>query len=205
MKSQVKFMLIKTKTFYAYLNFVLIKFNLHKKVETMSKLAFGNYLKVRNELDSVCDRLHKTHQANTQCRKGCDSCCMNFSVLPVEFFSILESTKNNPPKLNLEDEEKCLFLVDHSCQIYEHRPSICRSHGLPILNMDEEGENMELSYCPLNFNEVDEEYFTLDNGFQQDVFNSKLYLANRGFVQKKTEAHYKENELIELRRMKEFL
>lgn len=129
---------------------------------------------------------------------------MNFSVLPVEFFSILNAIKENPPALNLDDDSKCLFLVNHSCQIYEHRPSICRSHGLPILNMDAEGENWELSYCPLNFTKVEADYFTLENGFQQDVYNSKLYLSNQEFVKDFENGTYSENELIELRALQKY-
>ena len=71
--------------------------------------------------------------------------------------------------------------------------------------MDDEGENWELSYCPLNFTQVDEGYFTLENGFQQDLYNSKLYLLNREFIQNYTEEKFQENELIELRKMKDYL
>ena len=161
------------------------------------------YNTIINELDTRCNQLHQTHQAHTRCRKGCSQCCMDFSVLPVEFYSILAAIKNNPP-IQLNEHEGCIFLVDHACTIYEHRPSICRSHGLPILNMDAEGENWELSFCPLNFTKVDDDYFSLDNGFQQDVFNSKLYLANREFVSEFKENKFSENELIELRKLKEY-
>ena len=171
----------------------------------MENNAIEKYRAVRREITEKCDVLHQEHRNYTQCRKGCDSCCMNFSILPVEFFSILDAIKANPPKLNLNNEDKCLFLVDHTCQIYEHRPSICRSHGLPILNMDAEGENWELSYCPLNFKTVDEDYFTLNNGYQQDLYNSKLYLANREFVQAFKEKQFQANELIELRELKKYL
>ncbi|MFA9389501.1 MAG: YkgJ family cysteine cluster protein [Prolixibacteraceae bacterium] len=171
----------------------------------MKNNAIVNYIKVRQGIDQTCHSLHLEHSKNTKCRNGCDSCCMNFSVLPVEFFSILSQIKTKSIRLNLADAEKCLFLVDHSCQIYEHRPSICRSHGLPILNMDAEGENWELSYCPLNFTDVEDTYFTLENGFQQDLFNSKLFLTNREFILSNQDKNFQEHELIELRRMKDFL
>lgn len=167
--------------------------------------AFWEYRKVRNELTKTCTKLHHHHREHTKCRKGCDECCINFSVLAVEFFSILDSIKDHPPKMNLSDDSKCLFLVDHACQIYDHRPYICRSHGLPILNMDEAGEQWELSYCPLNFTDVDVDYFTLDNGFQQDLHNSKLYLANREYLQADNTINYSDNELIELRKIKDYL
>lgn len=170
-----------------------------------SEKIIDQYRKERNKIQLKCTKLHAVHVNHFQCRKGCDSCCINFSVLPVEFFSILKAIKSQPPQLSNKNPDQCLFLVNHCCQIYEHRPSICRSHGLPILNMDDEGENWELSYCPLNFTQVDEGYFTLENGFQQDLYNSKLYLLNREFIQNYTEEKFQENELIELRKMKDYL
>lgn len=166
----------------------------------------SEYKIIRNEIDERCDQLHQKHQIHTKCKNGCSKCCMNFSVLPVEFHSILSEVLSNPPeKLNNDEPNSCLFLLNNSCSIYKHRPSICRSHGLPILNMDNEGENWELSYCPLNFTQVNENYFTLENGYQQDIFNSKLYLLNQKFIKTDQGKGYSENELIELRKIEEYL
>lgn len=165
---------------------------------------FTKYIEIRNEITSQCDDLHVEHFSNTQCRKGCSECCMNFSILPVEFFSIMSSLHNDPPKLNTSNPDKCLFLVDDVCQIYAHRPSICRSHGLPILNMDEAGENMELSFCPLNFKDVEVDYFTMENGFQQDKYNSKLYMVNQEFLKSSNDQKFDQSSLIEIRKMAEY-
>ncbi len=163
------------------------------------------YQSIRLEIDKRCQQLHKEHKAHTQCRKGCSACCMDFSVLPVEFHSILAEIKNQGSVPLNDTTEGCLFLVNNACTIYAFRPSICRSHGLPILNMDNEGENWELSFCPLNFEDADEEYFTLDNGFQQDLYNSKLYLANLEFITTYKEVKYREDELVEMSTLKNFL
>jgi Fe-S-cluster containining protein len=130
---------------------------------------------------------------------------MDFSVLPVEFHAILDEIKQQGNLQINETAEGCLFLVNNACTIYEFRPSICRSHGLPVLNMDDEGENWELSYCPLNFEEADEEYFTLENGFQQDLYNSKLYLANQAFIASFKEITYREDELVDMSNLKRYL
>jgi len=169
------------------------------------KKFFEKYRTIRDQIDTICSKLHTEHKAHTICKKGCSECCMNFNVFPVEFHSILSEIKTNESIKLSQSNEGCLFLVEHSCTIYEMRPSICRSHGLPILNMDSEGENWELSFCQLNFTNVDEEYFTLENGFQQDVFNSELYLLNRDFIANFKEVAYDENELIELRELKKYL
>lgn len=165
---------------------------------------FSPYIVVRQEIDTQCNTLHSTHQPHTSCKKGCDQCCINFSVLPIEFFNIVHELKQKSVVLNINNTDQCIFLNQGVCQIYEHRPSICRSHGLPILNMDSEGENMELSFCPLNFKNVEIDYFTLENGFQQDTFNSKLYMANINFL-KQSKYNYSENVLIPLRKISEFI
>lgn len=166
---------------------------------------FYKYKEIRNQLSSTCDQLHYEHKEHTLCKKGCSDCCMNFDILPIEFHSIISEIKSiENVRLN-NSNEGCLFLVNGQCTIYESRPSICRSHGLPILNMDEEGENWELSFCPLNFTKVDEDYFTLENGFLQDVYNSKLYLLNKAFIENFKKIKYNENELVEMRKLKDFL
>ncbi|HPS12209.1 MAG TPA: YkgJ family cysteine cluster protein, partial [Prolixibacteraceae bacterium] len=148
-----------------------------------SQKAIRNYLSLRDEIDTICSSLHKKHNKYTSCDNGCDECCMNFRLLPVEFYSILFSAKESNLKyLNNSEEEGCPFLIRHSCAIYPHRPIICRSHGLPILDMDQEGENWELSFCPLNFKNNEDEYFTHSNCYHQDVFNSKLYMLNLEFI-----------------------
>ena len=43
-------------------------------------------------------------------------------------------------------------LVENCCSIYESRPLICRTQGLPLLLESEEGE-LEVDFCPLNFAE----------------------------------------------------
>lgn len=171
-----------------------------------NKDLLSEYKLIINEIDLKCKDLHKQHKSQTSCKKGCCDCCINFSVLPIEFHSILTEISSIPKiELNYNELENCIFLIDSSCIIYNNRPSICRSHGLPILNMDIEGENWELSYCPLNFTKTNESYFTLENGFHQDVYNSKLYMLNQKFIKTNEGKAFAKNELIELRKIKDFL
>lgn len=49
-----------------------------------------------------------------------------------------------------DDPTRCPLLgEDGSCLIYEHRPMICRTHGLP--NIDISGESFSDLFCSLNF------------------------------------------------------
>jgi uncharacterized protein len=171
-----------------------------------SQRIIGKYLQLREEIDHVCSSLNKIHKKYSNCKQGCDECCMNFRLLPVEFYSILFSVKElKLMNLNDNDTNSCPFLIKHSCSIYEHRPLICRSHGLPILDMDQEGENWELSFCQLNFKENDDEYFTHSNCYHQDLFNSKLYMLNTEFVKFIEGIEYERDEMIEIRKFTEFI
>jgi Fe-S-cluster containining protein len=168
--------------------------------------AVKKYLKLRKEIDKTCDTLHEIHKKHTACKLGCDECCMNFRLLPVEFHSICFSLKDSKTTINNNpDQDSCLFLHNHSCLIYQNRPIICRSHGLPILDMDQEGEDWELSFCPLNFNATKDEYFTHQNCYHQDSFNSKLYLLNLEFIKAHDGIEYKRDEMIEISKFREYL
>jgi uncharacterized protein len=122
---------------------------------------------------------------------------MDFRILPVEFYSILEEIKEIDVKLNSEASEgKCPFLSDGLCSIYGSRPVICRTHGLPMLYMGE--EEWQLSYCELNFTGENIPEFNGTNTFPQDLYNSKMFMLNRKYISKIKEIPYKETDLISL-------
>ena len=70
------------------------------------------------------------------------------------------------------------MLVDDRCSIYQSRPLICRTQGLPLLMEAEDGEQ-EVDFCPLNFTEagaiddLDEDHLV-----PLDALNMKLALVN---------------------------
>lgn len=58
-----------------------------------------------------------------------------------------------------DDQIPCPLLgEDGGCLVYEYRPMICRTHGLP--NIDNSGESFSDLYCTLNFAGIDP--FSLD-------------------------------------------
>jgi len=53
-----------------------------------------------------------------------------------------------------DDQIPCPLLgEDGACLVYEYRPMICRTHGLP--NIDDSGESFSDLYCTLNFVGID--------------------------------------------------
>lgn len=142
---------------------------------------FNKYLELRRDIDTLCDKLYSVHSNNMLCAEGCSSCCMDFGILAIEFNYIKDTVDLDKVDLNnLLDKGECPFLVNKRCSIYQHRPIICRTHGFPLLQMGE--DSWELSVCDLNFTQVSEEYFSEENCYPQDLYNSKLYLLNQEYL-----------------------
>lgn len=163
------------------------------------------YAALRDTIDEQVEKLEKMHQKHMKCRAGCDLCCMDYSVFPIEFHYIKQklAQQENKPGVNKNaGEEDCIFLKDHKCTIYDERPIICRTHGLPLLYMGNDN-NWELSACELNFTEFDTDEFTEQNTFPQDTFNSKLFMLNKTFIKEFIETKYDKMELIPVKRLKD--
>jgi Fe-S-cluster containining protein len=161
------------------------------------------YREVRNTIDKHVSALEKKHNKHMVCRKGCDLCCMDYSILPVEFYSVLKDLKSRnftPEKNNQDSENGCVFLVNHACTIYAERPMICRTHGLPLIFANDDGE-FELSACELNFTSFDFDDFDMDNTFHQDKYNSMLFMVNREFINASEDKKFGELDLIPLKEL----
>lgn len=158
------------------------------------------YLEIRNTIDKTAAKLEAGHKKHMKCKAGCDMCCMDYSILPVEFYYIKDELLNSEisnESFSSKNETECVFLKDHRCTIYNVRPVICRTHGLPLLFMT--GDNWELSACELNFTEFDLEEFNEDNTFPQDRFNSQLFMLNKKFISQFDETKYGNFDLIPVR------
>lgn len=142
------------------------------------------YDALRDKIDAKVKALEQIHNKHLLCRSGCSSCCREYGILPVEFEAIavkLKGTEHVKVNPNFKKDE-CPFLIDNRCSIYNDRPIICRTHGLPLLFMGD--ENWELSACELNFTKVKEDYFSFNNTYPQDTFNSELFMLNKAFLEK---------------------
>jgi uncharacterized protein len=176
----------------------------------MTKTEIVQFLKYKillNEIQQQTAIQEKMHHKHMKCCNGCDLCCIDFSIFPVEFYFILNELKkrNFKPESEVNTEnEICVFLKNSSCTIYEQRPIMCRTHGLPLLYANDDGE-WELSACELNFTEFDFDDFTDENTFPQDKYNSKLFLLNREFIAEFKDIKYSETDLIPLKEIEKQL
>ncbi len=162
------------------------------------------YYQLRSEIDQHIDYLWGEHNKHMACKKGCDLCCLDFDVFPVEPAAIKEQIETEYPDIlndkSIETKEgTCAYLHNHACSIYNARPLICRTHGFPLVNMNEAGDQWELSFCHLNFNDVDDDYFDEDAIYEQDTYNSKLFVLNKNYLQANPDLGYNELDLVPLR------
>jgi Fe-S-cluster containining protein len=101
------------------------------------------------------------------CKKGCSRCCLvDLSIFSLEADHIREwfNNRSDEEKAILrkkwssplkEDsdfynriQKSCAFLHEGSCTIYEVRPLICRTQGLPMRVLQEKESFVDV--CPLN-------------------------------------------------------
>lgn len=152
----------------------------------MNKEYFKQYYKLTKELDELSEKITNHFGKDViTCKKGCHSCCVNLTLMPVEFYAIKELLDKDGidfENVDFDSSKPCGFLKNGSCQIYKYRPVICRTQGLPLIFRDE-NDNWTVSYCELNFTETGKTYsFDAENTLNLDMLNYKLALLNEQFL-----------------------
>ena len=106
------------------------------------------------QVDSLATRLENIHAERLNCKKGCSACCVDgITVFEIEAENIRQNHQDLLKNEKPNDVGMCAFLdKDEACRIYENRPYVCRTQGLPFRWFDEiENELVELrDICPLN-------------------------------------------------------
>lgn len=156
-----------------------------------------DYSVLITQVDGLSARLTARYRAHLNCRAGCSSCCHHhLSFFPVEAANIriaIESLPDETQQVLQEQAEivneretrgeavACPLLVNDQCSIYEARPVICRTQGLPLLYEAADG-NQEVDFCPLNFTS-EEAIETLDENHlvPLDALNLKLAAVNLSY------------------------
>lgn len=149
-----------------------------------------DYRQLIDSLDAEIMRVAKLHGGTLSCGPGCSSCCLAFSVLPIEAACLREAIASLPPvsrrdllKKNLQGyDDRCPLLIDGLCSVYATRPVICRTQGLPLAYVDEEREAIEVSACGLNF--PDDYGFAPEELLFMDSFNTRLSELNQAWCRK---------------------
>ncbi len=148
--------------------------------------------KFYSALDVHISSIEEKNKSRINCKKGCFSCCKDdLDVFGIEAVNI---KKNHQEFLETEKPHEvgmCAFLDDEgACRIYESRPFVCRTHGVPIsyLQNDEEGEFELRDICPLNEEGEALENLTAEKIFQNNSWEEKLamlqLMADKGKMER---------------------
>lgn len=152
--------------------------------------SLRNYQDLVRRVDELCHVIRTRLAGHLNCQKGCDACCLHLSLFPVEAAVLAEAIRALPVSLQTmlraratmaSDEGACPLLEEHLCLVYEARPLICRTHGLPILTHID-GQT-QVDFCPENCRELDT--LTGDSIVDVDRLNVALTTVNALFVQEK--------------------
>jgi Fe-S-cluster containining protein len=146
-----------------------------------------NYRTLLKKVDERCREIERNCRAHIACRKGCAECCRHFSIFPVEAAALSEAlqrlTKEQADHIlekarNSTPESPCPLLEKRICLLYKARPVICRTHGLPLLYV-QDGQTI-VDFCPLNFRDLDS--IPGNAVIHLDRLNEMLASVNRLFV-----------------------
>jgi Fe-S-cluster containining protein len=167
------------------------------------------YRELVEECDSMSERLASIHSKHMQCRRGCNSCCVNLNVFPVEFYSILDNLSREGLELSFDESGECGFIDENGgCRLYKYRPIICRTHGLPIVFHEEQDGQMvgNVSFCDMNFRDIDESFvFDKYNTLNIDAVNDKFFAVNLEFITNNPELGFDITTRIPLRQLMDFV
>ncbi|MDR1761319.1 MAG: YkgJ family cysteine cluster protein [Bacteroidales bacterium] len=141
---------------------------------------FEQYTALIEKLDVRIDELQNSQIKHIHCKKGCAACCMNFGILPVEYYVISQAIAEQ--NIHVENDKQCKFLNNNVCTIYAHRPIICRTQGLANVYFNEETGMWELSLCEQNFTDISDDFFTEEQCLNMGEINEMLATINRDFL-----------------------
>ena len=104
------------------------------------------------DVDARAAALAAHHAARLVCRRGCSACCVDdITVFAVEAEKIRAGAADFLAAATPHPPGRCAFLGEEGeCRVYEFRPYVCRTQGLPLRWLDEEAEAEYRDICSLN-------------------------------------------------------
>ncbi|TYO98219.1 Fe-S-cluster containining protein [Geothermobacter ehrlichii] len=127
----------------------------------MPSSALAAYRQLLTRIDAFAAKTRQRLGEQLYCRPGCAGCCTHIGVLPVEALALSGALAEAPPPLRERVRKRlantagddCPLLEQNLCLLYDARPVICRTQGLPLLVGS--GEERRIDFCPLNFRGLD--------------------------------------------------
>jgi hypothetical protein len=149
------------------------------------------YRELVGKIDGFFDRVMARHGAEMQCAAGCSACChQRLTVTAVEAAAIEAWAARRAPEERAAiaaaaaaaGEDVCSALdEDGRCRIYDARPLVCRSHGVPV-RLKRERSLPVIQSCELNFVARGPAAADADCVLDQELVSTMLGLIDREYV-----------------------
>jgi Uncharacterised protein family (UPF0153). len=115
-------------------------------------LAISNLHKT---IDRLVNDLSQENASRLHCKKGCHDCCIDdLSVFEIEAFNIRHFNEALLKTGIPHQKGLCAFLDKNgACRIYNQRPYVCRTQGLPLHWIEEQKNGTMVAMrdiCPIN-------------------------------------------------------
>ena len=162
-----------------------------------------NYRQLVQKVDALCRNIATSYSHYIACRPGCNTCCKHLSIFPVEGAAMASYLRSLPGEKadhirrhagSRDGDDQCPLQDNGLCLLYDARPLICRTHGLPIMTTT--NGNTHVDFCPMNFTEVD----SLPGSavIKLETLNASLAAINAMFVAQDTSGLFNGMERLSL-------
>lgn len=110
---------------------------------------------LHDEIDRRAGKLAALHADRLRCARGCHDCCVDgLTVFEVEADRIRRAHPDLLADGHPHPPGQCAFLDDDgACRVYDVRPYVCRTQGLPLRWTEDADDGGIVEYrdiCPLN-------------------------------------------------------
>ena len=124
-------------------------------IPSQRRVVLAALQRLHEEVDAACASLEKRHAPRLTCSRGCHACCIDrITVFSLEAELIRLGHEGLLLCGSPHPRGACAFLDERgACRIYPRRPYVCRTQGLPLRWIKEDGSGSVVEYrdiCPLN-------------------------------------------------------
>ena len=123
----------------------------------------SRYRQLTRRVDAFFADVFERQREHMECATGCSDCChVDLTLTSIEAAAIADALATTPRESGAKQNvaaarsARCVALGDDNrCKIYEHRPLVCRSHGIPVQvgqsDTDDRHHLPVIQVCPRNF------------------------------------------------------
>lgn len=148
---------------------------------TKDNRYFIEYQKIRAETLRFYEKFKENHP-DIMCKKGCTDCCEPFSILPVEYYYLKNVLKNEQKIKIANNSSRCKFLIENECKIYQYRPIMCITQGLPLFLREGTNKRGEIIICKKNSGLISKKSKNIKI-FEYDILIAKISILNELFCE----------------------